>query len=142
MTRIQRGGRHRRIHPPTLRVGVASLAFAALTGWLLAAVDSPPRSVPETRQVSAETTAGVPIQRVGRVVGVSEDSVTIVTPDGRATTFRITPHTNQITGSVQPDQHVVVLGVRTEGIAVATAIADRAAVGPAGAPMDYGLPPG
>ena len=136
-----------------MRVGVASLAFAALTGWLLAAIDSPTRSVsPETQPVAAEDTVGaqpdaaqaavgVPIQRVGLVVAVSDDSVTTVTAGGRVTTFRITPHTNQTTGPVRPDQHVIVLGVRTDGVPVATAIADRTAVGPGGPPMDYGPPP-
>lgn len=71
---------------------------------------------------------------------MSGDSLTTVTPDGRTTTFRITPQTHHITGSFAPSQRVVVLGVVRDGVPVATAIADQSAVGPHGPPMDYGLP--
>ena len=98
-------------------------------------------------------TAAVPaqdIQRAGRVTAVSATSLTTTAADGLVTTFRITPDTAAITQpgrstpfaatSFAPAQHVVVVGVVRDGVPVATAIADPAAAGPAGPPMDHRLP--
>ncbi|MDY6998419.1 MAG: hypothetical protein SW019_17600 [Actinomycetota bacterium] len=146
MNQTHRRGRHRRVRP--LDAGrtalLSALGAAAVAGWTLGSVDadrsSPPRPAsPQTTNVAAEAPA--PIEHEGRVVAVSDDSLTTVTPDGEATTFRITPQTHRITGSFAPSQDVVVIGVIQDGIPVATAIADPRAVGPDGPPMDYGLPP-
>lgn len=118
---------------------LSALGAAAVTGWTLGSADSEPSSVsPHTRIAAAE--APVEIQRVGQVVAVSEDWLTTVTPDGRTTTFRMTPDTHRVTGGFRPSQDVVVLGVVHDGVPVATAVAEQGAVGPDGPPMDYGLP--
>jgi hypothetical protein len=72
--------------------------------------------------------------------------LTTTAADGRVTTFRITPDTAAITQpgtstpfgptSFAPTQNVVVVGIVRDGVPVATAIADPAAAGPAGAPID------
>jgi len=58
------------------------------------------------------------------------------------------PNTTTVTASGQNaspaasftvNDQVMVVGTRQNGAVVATAVADKAAVGPQGAPMDYGL---
>lgn len=141
MAQTPRTGRHRRVR--RFYAGraalLSALGAAAVTGWTLGAADTPPRAAsPQTSKVAAETSAE--IQRTGRVVAVSDDSLTTVTPHGQMTTFRLTPDTNRVTGSFEPRQSVVVLGVVRDGVPVATVIAEQSAVGARGAPMDYGLP--
>lgn len=105
---------------------------------------------PELTQPAVALPAHREIQRYGQVIAATRDSVTTSTPGGQTTTFRVTPDTARI-GESQSTQtavaapfplkrHVVVLGVIHDGVAVATAIADQAAVGPDGPPMDYHLP--
>lgn len=127
------------------------IAAAGVTGWLLAVMDD---GGPRTMTVEAPpVTASAPaeaIQRAGLVTAVSATSLTTTAADGQITTFRITPDTTAITApgtstpyaatSFAPSQNVVVVGVVHDGVPVATAIADPAATGPAGAPMDYQLP--
>ena len=118
---------------------MSALGVAAVTGWTLGSADSAPSdSAPQARTAAAE--APIEIQRTGQVVTVSEDALTTVSPEGHTTTFRLTPDTNRITGGFEPSQNVVVVGVVRNGVPVATAVAERAAVGPDGPPMDYGLP--
>ncbi len=155
MTTTQIAGRHRlscrQAHdrPPW---GMASMiAAAAAAGALLAVIDD---DGPRTATVQTPPAVAAPpvqdIQRTGRVAAVSATSLTTTAADGRVTTFRITPDTAVITApgtstpfsvaSFAPAQHVVVVGVVRDGVPVATAIADPAAAGPAGPPMDYRLP--
>ncbi|MDZ4270209.1 MAG: hypothetical protein U1D00_31785 [Mycobacterium sp.] len=105
-------------------------------------------AAPAPRPVQA-VAAPTPVQQVGRIVAVTEDSVTTRAHDGTVTTFVITPNTNKIgvnengTGSATtqfvPDQLVTVVGKIQNGTTVATALADDSAVGPDGPPMDYAL---
>lgn len=144
MTQTHHSGRHRRARRPFAGRSalLSALGAAAVAGWTLGSVEGEPSSPrtasPETSNAAAET--AVPIQHQGRVVSVSADSLTTVTPDGQATTFRITPQTNRVTGSFAPSQDVVVVGEIRDGVPVATAIADQRATGGDGPPMDYGLP--
>lgn len=140
------------------------MVAAAFAGWLGATVDEQPSAATQSTLAAAPVTA-VPaaagstadgvhpapreFQRSGEVLAVSNDTMTTAAA-GETTTFRITPQTTQITmpgapapyaaTSFAPKQSVVVLGVVHDGVAVATAIADERAVGPAGPPMDYQLP--
>ncbi|WP_236695538.1 hypothetical protein [Mycolicibacterium chubuense] len=155
MTTTQLAGRHRLVRrpvPAAPRWGMASMiAAAGAAGWLLALIDD---DGPRTATVQTPPAAAAPpvqdIQRAGQVTAVSAHSLTTTAADGRVTTFRITPDTAAITQpgtstpfgptSFAPTQNVVVVGVVRDGVPVATAIADPAAAGPAGAPMDYQLP--
>ncbi len=141
MTQTPRSGRHRRVrHFYAGRAALMSaLGVAAVTGWTLGSADSAPSdSAPQARTAAAE--APIEIQRTGQVVTVSEDALTTVSPEGHTTTFRLPPDTNRVTGGFEPSQNVVVVGVVRNGVPVATAVAERGAVGPDGPPMDYGLP--
>ncbi|KGI71237.1 hypothetical protein EU78_26615 [Mycolicibacterium rufum] len=134
------------------RWGAASMVAAAgVTGWLLAVMDDDgPRTVTVQTPPAAVSAPAEAIQRAGLVTAVSATSLTTTASDGQVTTFRITPDTAAITRpgastpyaatSFAPSQHVLVVGVVHDGVPVATAIADPAATGPAGAPMDYDLP--
>jgi hypothetical protein len=74
--------------------------------------------------------------------------MTTQSADGSTHTFSITPNTTAITETGQNaspaalftvNDEVMVVGTREGGTAVATAVADKSAVGPQGWPMDYGL---
>ncbi|PRC45437.1 hypothetical protein C6A85_95160 [Mycobacterium sp. ITM-2017-0098] len=112
------------------------MGVAGAAGWVITAnaAEPPPAPAP-----ALPATAPEEIQRTGQVIAASKDTLTTSTPDGQTTTFRITADTTQI-GAPGLKKNVVVLGVVHDGVAVATAIADRGAVGPDGPPMDYGLP--
>lgn len=157
MTTTHGSGRHRLsrrparlAHPLTT---VSMMGVAGVAGWLWAsAVVAPhPEAAPQQPFPAASAAqTQQEIQRVGQVIAASQDSLTTSTPDGQTTTFRITPDTAQVRppGTVGPYAHtsfplkrnVVVLGIVHDGVPVATAIADQAAVGPDGPPMDYALP--
>ena len=126
---------------------VSMMAAAGAAGWLVTAeILEPPAQPPQ--QFQAAAAAAVPeqprqpqqIQLAGQVTSSSPQSMTMVGADGQSTTFRITPETAQIGLPGVMPRNVVVHGVIRDGVAVATAIADRAAIGPDGPPMDYGLP--
>lgn len=103
---------------------------------------------PAPRPVQA-VAAPTLVQQVGRIIAVTEYSVTTRADDGTVMTFLITPNTNRIgvgdagEGSAAtqfaPDQLVTVVGKIQNGTTVATALADDSAVGPDGPPMDYAL---
>lgn len=113
---------------------------AGAAGWLWTSSVAQTQPEPGPGQPAVSASAPQQIQRVGQVIAVTKDSLTTSTADGQTTTFRITADTNQIGPPKTVKRHVVVLGVVHDGVVVATAIADRDAVGPQGPPMDYGLP--
>lgn len=119
------------------------IAAAGVTGWLLAVVDE----APGTRAIQSVPAPAPPapqqdFHRTGQVTAVSADSLTTTAADGQVMTYQLTPDTTRITptGAVVPRQHVVVVGVVRNGVPVATAVADPAAAGGDGPPMDYQLP--
>ncbi|SRX78988.1 hypothetical protein MPP7335_00721 [Mycolicibacterium parafortuitum] len=122
------------------------MAAAGAAGWLVTTeILEPPQQPPQQFQAAAASVPQQPqqpqqIQRAGQVTSSSPQSVTMVGADGQSTTFRITPETAQIGLPGVMPRNVVVHGVIRDGVAVATAIADREAIGPDGPPMDYGLP--
>ncbi|WP_235733908.1 hypothetical protein [Mycolicibacterium austroafricanum] len=152
MTTTRGIGRHRLSRRPA-HLGhrlttVSMMAVAGVAGWLWTSAVAQPEPTSAPQQPAPAAQAHHEIQRVGQVIAASRDSLTTSTPDGQTTTFRITADTTQIgpPGTVGPytsfplKRNVVVLGIVHEGVPVATAIADQAAVGPDGPPMDYGLP--
>ena len=82
------------------------------------------------------------------MIAVTPESLTTQSADGSTSTYAITPNTTAITETGQSgspaasftvNDEVMVVGTRQDGAVVATAVADKSAVGPQGAPMDYGL---
>ncbi|UXA17968.1 hypothetical protein [Mycobacterium sp. SMC-4] len=162
MPSAQLTGRHRRSGGsvwtrPRLAL-TASMVAAGFAGWLGATVTAAPSAAPPVHGGSGASVTPVSMamshapeasvaprefERSGQIVSVSSDALTTAA-DGQLSTFRITPQTARITmpgaDVFTPAQNVVVLGIVHEGVAFATAIADRRAVGPDGPPMDYQLP--
>ena len=123
-------------------VGVSSVLAAAIVELVspeasTAATSTPPAARPQQ-----------PLTQQGRLIAVTPESLTTQSADGSINTYAVTPSTTAITGSGQSaspaasftvNDEVMVVGTRQGGTVVATAVADKSAVGPQGAPMDYGL---
>lgn len=71
------------------------MGVAGAAGWMITAnaAERPPAPVPA---LPAAAPSPEEIQRAGQVIAASEDILTTSTPDGRTTTFHITPATTQI----------------------------------------------
>jgi len=126
----------------TVSVGVSSVLAAAIVE--LVAPDEPSAVSRPAPQVAAEQS----LAQQGRLIAITADSLTAQSADGSTQTYAITPNTTAITGNGQTanaatsfavDDEVAVVGTRRGDTVVATAVADKAAVGPAGRPMDFGL---
>jgi hypothetical protein len=124
-------------------VGVSSVLAAAVVE-LVAPEASPVASTPAPQAVQPQQ----PLTQQGRLIAVTPESLTTQSADGSTQTYSITPDTTAITGTghgVSPaasftvDDEVMVVATRQGGAVVATAVADKSAVGPQGRPMDYGL---
>ena len=124
-------------------VGVSSVLAAAIVELVtpeaptVASSPMPPAAHPQQ-----------PLSQQGRLIAVTSESLTTLSADGSVNTYAITPNTTAITDTGQSgspatsftvNDEVMVVGTRQDGAVVATAVADKAAVGPQGAPMDYGL---
>ncbi|MGE2716815.1 hypothetical protein ACQI4L_22395 [Mycolicibacterium litorale] len=128
-----------------------SLSFAVASAGVLAGAIvhfSSPEPAAPAHAPQAATSA--PVTQHGTVVAVTADSVTTRSDDGLLQTYRITPDTTAVTADRQQpaspaasfavDDRVAVFATVQAGQPVATAVADQAAVGPDGPPMDYHLP--
>jgi opacity protein-like surface antigen len=120
-------------------VGVSSVLAAAVVE--LVSPQAPPTAAGAVQQEQSVT-------QQGRLIAVTSDSLTTQSADGTVHTFSITPDTTAVTeggqsstpaGSFTVNDEVLIVGTRKGGDAVATAIAEKSAVGPQGRPMDYGL---
>jgi hypothetical protein len=122
-------------------VGVSSVLAAAIVELVspeasTAATSTPPAAQPQQ-----------PLTQQGRLIAVTPESLTTQSADGSINTYAVTPSTTAITGTGQSaspasftvNDEVMVVGTRQGGTVVATAVADKSAVGPQGRPMDYGL---
>jgi hypothetical protein len=144
-------GKHR-AKPSRSNLVIGSIAASVGVSSVLAA------AIVELVSPDASTTAGQPAQPAaqqqqplsqhGRLVAVSPDSLTTQSADGSIQTYSITSNTTAITDSGQNaspaasfavNDEVMVVGTRQGGAVVATAVADKSAVGPQGRPMDFGL---
>ena len=93
---------------------------------------------------------GATSNQTGRVLAVSDTSMTAQSPDGIVRTYELTPATAKITddgagtGSA-PDQFAVnqvvtIVATVDQGTATATAVADQRVASGQGAPMDWPSP--
>lgn len=138
-------GRHRaRTHTSHLIIGSLSAAVGISSVLSAAIVEL---VMPEQPAAAPQAVQQEPLTQQGRLIAVSPDSITTRGDDGSIQTFAITPNTaaiglNRQTGtagmSFALNDAVTVVGTRQGDTVVATAVADQAAVGPQGAPMDYG----
>lgn len=137
------GSRHRmRNHPQTrtrtLTAAAAALAAGpAVVGVLLLSAPSGPA-------VGGEVQAK-PVSQQGRVVAVTDDSLTAQSADGSARTYALTPQTTSVTagGGVGREavpfavnDEVSIVGEVRDGAIVATAVAAHAVSNLDGPPMD------
>ena len=129
-------GRHR-ARPSRSNLVIGSIAASVGVSSVLAAavveLVSHEPSTAATRPLQPQ-----PVTEQGTVIALTPDSLTTQRPDGVTQTYAITPNTNAVT-SLAVNDEVTVVGTRQGGTAVATAVADSGAVGPAGRPMDFGL---
>lgn len=152
-------GKHRSPEPMTPRrttqwpvVVGGSLSFAVASAGVLAGAIvhfSSPESSPESAAApeAPQAASSAPVTQNGTVIAVTADSVTTRSDDGLIQTYRITPDTYAVTADRQQpagpaasfavDDRVSVFATVQAGQPVATAVADQAAVGPDGPPMDY-----
>ncbi|WP_123025682.1 hypothetical protein [Mycolicibacterium stellerae] len=123
-------------------VGVSSVLAAAIVELVS------PEAPPAANAPAPEASQQQPLTQQGRLVEVTADSLTTQSADGSINTYAVTPSTTAVTGSGQSaspaasftvNDEVMVVGTRQGGTVVATAVADKSAVGPQGPPMDYGL---
>ncbi len=122
-------------------VGVSSVLAAAI-------VELTEPDIPAATHTAPAAAQQQPLSQQGRLIAVTPHSLTTQGADGSLRTFGITPNTTAITGSGQSgsptssfdvNDEVVVVGTRQGDTVVATAVADKEAVGPQGRPMDFGL---
>jgi hypothetical protein len=124
-------------------VGVSSVLAAAIVELVTPEPSTAPTSAaPQAAQPQQ------PLTQQGRLIAVTPDSLTTQSADGSTQTFSITASTTAVTDSGQNaspatsftvNDEVTVVGTRQGGAVIATAVADKSAVGPQGRPMDYGL---
>ncbi|WP_245234016.1 hypothetical protein [Mycobacterium sp. PS03-16] len=128
-----------------------SLSFAVASAGVLAGAFvhfSTPESA-ATPAAQAPQASSAPVAQHGTVIAVTADSVTTRSDNGVVQTYRITPDTTAVTvdrqqaatpaASFSVDDRVSVFATVQSGQPVAAAVADQAAVGPNGPPMDYQL---
>jgi hypothetical protein len=119
-----------------LGVAVASLGIVHLVGG----ASPEPVRVVQTQ----------PLTQDGRIVAVTDTSVTAVGPDGVAQTYVVTPETTSLTpqggqgGAANQafavNDEVLIVGEFRNGTAIATAVAARGVSDMNGPPMDSALP--
>jgi hypothetical protein len=123
-------------------VGVSSVLAAAIVELV-----TPEHSTAATRE-APPAAQSEPLTQEGTLVAVTADSLTTKGADGSTQTFSVTPNTTAITATGQNagpaasfavNDEVTVIGTRQGGTVVATAVADKSAVGAQGRPMDYGV---
>lgn len=127
-----------------------SLSFAVASAGVLAGAFvhfASPEAPESSAPAAPPSTNSAPVTQNGTVVAVTADSVTTRGDNGALQTYRVTPNTTAVTvdrqqatslaGSFAVDDRVSVFATYQAGQPVATAVADQAAVGPDGPPMDY-----
>lgn len=130
-----------------LVAGSFAVAFAAIVAAL--AVHVIGGSPTAARQVTQPSAAEQPVSQQGRLLAVSPTSVTAQSADGFARTYLINAQTNAITeqGSViggagttfAVNDEVSIVGVVSNGTAIATAVAGQRVSNLNGPPMDAGV---
>ena len=144
-------GRHRtKTSRSNLVIGsiAASVGLSSVLAATIVELVTPDQSTAATNVPPQAAHPQVPLTQQGRLISVTPDSLTTQSADGMIQTFSVTPDTTAITESGQSstpaasftvNDEVMVVGTQRGGTVVATAVADKAAVGSQGQPMDYGL---
>lgn len=127
--------------------GSFAVAFAAVVAAL--AVHIVGGSPTAAREATQPAVVEQPVSQQGRLLAVSPTSVTAQSVDGFARTYLITAQTNAITeqGSViggagttfAVNDEVSIVGVVSNGTAIATAVAGQRVSDLNGPPMDAGI---
>jgi hypothetical protein len=127
--------------------GSFAMAFAAIVAALAVNIDG--GSSTAAREATQPAVAEQPVTQQGRLLAVSPTSVTAQSVDGFARTYVINAQTNAITeqGSViggagttfAVNDEVSIVGVVSNGTAIATAVAGQRVSNLNGPPMDAGV---
>ena len=90
-----------------------------------------------------------PLTQQGRLIAISPNSLTAQSANGLTQTYTITPDTTAVTdsggqtadaaASFAVNDEVTVVGTRQGDTVLASAVADKSAVGPQGRPMEFGV---
>ena len=121
-------------------VGVSSVLAAAIVELV----------TPETPTAATQPAQDQSLTQEGRLIAITDDSLTAQSANGVTRTYAITPNTAGITesgagqtastaASFAVNDQVVVVGTRQDGAVIATAVAEKSATDGAGRPMDFGL---
>jgi len=105
-------------------VGVSSVLAAAAAELIV------PEASTAATHAPPPATQPQPVTQQGTLVAVTADSLTTKGTGGSTQTFSVTPSTTAITESGQN---------ASPAASIATAVAEKSAVGPQGRPMDFGL---
>lgn len=142
------GSRHskpvtpRRRYAGLLAGSMGAVALVAMAAWAVVSLLTPTPA----RPVSQAAAQGTPINQDGRIIAVTDSSVTAMGADGVARTFVVTPDTTAVTAtggggtaasSFAVNDEVSIVGEVRNGTAVATALAAHAVTNLNGPPMDY-----
>lgn len=144
--------RHAMQGPKTARAGIlvlaamVAVAIVAISAAVLARLVTDGHPTVVRQATSAAVAAPQIISQEGRIVAVTATSVTALSVDGFARTYRIDSQTNAITiaGSLiggtgttfAVNDEVAIVGVVRDGTAVATAVAQKQVSDLNGPPMD------
>jgi hypothetical protein len=140
------GGRRSRTN---LVIGAVSASVATagvLAGAAVFLLDYDPGSECTPPAAPAAVAAPQSVNQQGTIIAVTDTSVTARSADGYTQTYVITPQTTAVTADRSEsvpaatqfavNDQVSIVGTVQGGTAVATAVADQAAVGLSGPPMD------
>ncbi len=138
-------GRHRLQSKSNLIIGSIA-ASVGISSVLSAAIVELVSSEPPT---DAQSSQEISVTQQGRLIAVTDDSLTAQSANGETRTYAITPNTAGITdssgqststaASFAVNDQVSIVGTHRGGAVVATAVTDTSMVGPQGRPMDSGV---
>jgi hypothetical protein len=127
--------------------GAALFGVAGMAAWAVVSLLTPTpagRTSHATAVVQPHATA---VDQLGRIVAVSDSSVTALGADGVLRTFVMTPDTTTVTrqgghsgaaaSTFAVNDQVSIVGEVRNGTAVATAVAEQSVANLDGPPMDY-----
>jgi hypothetical protein len=135
-------GRHRLPHSKSNLLIGSIAASVGVSSVLAAAIVELVAPEPSTTPAALDQS----VTQQGRLIAVTDDSLTAQSANGLIRTYALTPNTAGITdGSGQTlstpasfavNDEVAIVGSRQNGSLVATAVTEA---GPAGRPMDFGV---
>ncbi len=142
-------GRHRaKSSRSNLVIGsiAASVSVSSVLAAAIVELVSPEASSAATQPQAAQAQ---PLTQQGRLIAISPNSLTAQSANGLTQTYTITPDTTAVTdsggqtadaaASFAVNDEVTVVGTRQGDTVLASAVADKSAVGPQGRPMEFGV---